>query len=98
MSVKFKIKLTSLIVSFLYVSLGTLTAMVSYPNYEFLGFNYDSYIWLPLAIVTLPVNFLLFILIMVDNSISSILLLQIPIFFICWWMFYKLFKLIFKIK
>ena len=89
---KNKIKLISFIISLVYVFLGTIVVMVSFPKYEMLGFNYDHSLWIPLVIITFPVNILLFGLAMVDNSIPSIIILQTIVLFVCWFTLYKIFK------
>ena len=80
----------SFIISFLYVLMGTITVMVSFPDYAILGFNYDSFLWIPLVILTLPVNILLFGLVIVDTSFLSIFILQSIVFFLAWFVFYKI--------
>ena len=79
------------------VPLGTLPT-ANFPKYSFLGFDYNSPLWIPLVIVTFPVNITLFGLVMVDNSISSILILQTIVFFIIWLTSYKLILYYSKIK
>jgi hypothetical protein len=81
---------TSFGVSLFYVLIGTITVMVSFPDYSILGFDYNSPLWIPLVILTLPVNILLFGLIIVDNSFLSILILQSVVFFVTWFLFYKI--------
>lgn len=80
----------SFIISFIYVLLGTITVMVSFPEYSLLGFDYNSILWIPLVVLTLPVNILLFGLVMVDISFPSIFILQLIIFLITWFAFYKI--------
>lgn len=70
--------------------MGTITVMVSFPDYAILGFNYDSFLWIPLVILTLPVNILLFGLVIVDTSFLSIFILQSIVFFLAWFVFYKI--------
>jgi hypothetical protein len=78
--------------SFLYVFIGTITVMVIFPKYSIMGFDYNSFLWGPMAIFTLPVNCLLFGLVIVDNSILSILLLQTPVFLLTWFLLYKILR------
>ena len=85
-----KIFRNTMIFSLVYVFLGTLTVMVGFPKYEILGFNHNSFLWLPLVVLTLPVNILLFGLIIVDNSLLSIFILQTIVFLILWFVLYKL--------
>lgn|SRR5690606_20122557 len=93
-----KLFYNTLIFSLVYVFLGTLTAMVGFPKYEILGFNHNSFLWLPLVVLTLPVNILLFGLLVVDNSLISIFLLQTIVFFILWFILYMLFLYHLKIN
>ncbi len=67
--------ITSFLISFFYVLLGTIVVVVSFPEYQILGFNHEHPLWLPLVIFTLPVNILLFGLVMVEFSIFYILIL-----------------------
>ena len=64
--------ITSFLISFFYVLLGTIVVVVSFPEYQILGFNHEHPLWLPLVIITLPVNILLFGLVMVEFSIFYI--------------------------
>jgi hypothetical protein len=81
---------TSFGVSLFYVLIGTITVMVSFPDYSIFGFDYNSPLWMPLVILTLPVNILLFGLVIVDNSFLGILILQSIVFFVTWFLFYKI--------
>jgi len=81
----------SFLISFIYVLTGTITVMVGFPKYEIFGFNHNHPLWLYLVIVTLPVNLLLSGLVMVDNSLSAIIILQTIILFICWFLVYIMF-------
>lgn len=81
----------SFLISFLYVLIGTIVVMVSFPKYEIMGFNHNHPLWSYLVIVTLPVNLLLTGLVMVDNSLLAIITLQTIIFFICWFLVYIMF-------
>ncbi len=71
-----KLIIRSFIISFIYVLLGTITVVVSFPKYQIFGFDYNHPLWLPLVIITLPVNILLFGLVMVEFSIFYILILN----------------------
>jgi hypothetical protein len=81
---------TSFVLSLSYVLIGTITVMVSFRDYAILGFDYNSSLWIPLVILTLPMNILLFGLVIVDNSFLSILILQSIVFFVTWFLFYKI--------
>uniref|UniRef100_UPI002620B5F7 hypothetical protein n=1 Tax=Chryseobacterium sp. TaxID=1871047 RepID=UPI002620B5F7 len=70
-----KILFSTMLLSLLYVLLGTLVVLVSFPQYSFMGFDYDSPLWYPLVIFTYPTNVLLFGLVMVDISFLSIFIL-----------------------
>lgn len=80
----------ALIISFFYVLLGTITVMVSFPDYSIMDFDYNSPLWLPLVILTIPVNILLFGLVIVDISFIAIFILQSIVFLITWLVVYKL--------
>jgi hypothetical protein len=80
----------SFIISFFYVLIGTVTVMVSFPDYAILGFDYNSFLWIPLVVLTLPVNILLFGLVIVDTSFLSISILQSIVFFLTWLICYKI--------
>ena len=84
--------------SLIYVLLGTLVVLVSFPEYSLFGFDYNSTLWTPLVIITYPVNILLFGLVMVDVSFLSIFILQTIVFLILWFILYKLVLYYFKIK
>lgn len=84
--------ITSFLISFFYVLLGTIVVVVSFPKYQIFGFDYNHPLWLPLVIITLPVNILLFGLVMVDFSIFYILILQGIILLLCWIVIYFILK------
>lgn len=87
-----KLIIRSFIISFIYVLLGTITVVVSFPKYQIFGFDYNHPLWLPLVIITLPVNILLFGLVMVEFSIFYILILQGIILLLCWTVIYFILK------
>ena len=95
---KNKIKLISFIISFVYVFIGTIVVMVGFPKYEIMGFDYNHPLWNPLVALTYPVNILLFGLVMVDNSISSIIILQTIVLCLFWFILYKILMRIYKRK
>ena len=84
--------ITSFLISFFYVLLGTIVVVVSFPEYQIFGFDYNHPLWLPLVIITLPVNILLFGLVMVEFSIFYILILQGIILLLCWTLIYFILK------
>ncbi len=84
--------ITSFLISFFYVLLGTIVVFVSFPEYQIFGFDYNHPLWLPLVIITLPVNILLFGLVMVEFSIFYILILQGIILLLCWTLIYFILK------
>lgn len=65
--------------------------MASFPKYEIFGFNHNHPLWSYLVLITMPTNLLLFGLVMVDNSLVTIIILQTIIFFIFWFLVYKMF-------
>ena len=87
-----KLIIRSFIISFIYVLLGTITVVVSFPKYQIFGFDYNHPLWLQLVIITLPVNILLFGLVMVEFSIFYILILQGIILLLCWTVIYFILK------
>jgi len=84
--------------SLIYIALGTIAVVVSFPKYSILGFDYNSPLWMPLVIITYPVNITLFGFAMFDNSIFSILIFQIIVFLILWFVLYKLVAYYYNIK
>ena len=93
-----KILFGTMLFSLIYVLLGTLVVLVSFPEYSLFGFDYNSTLWTPLVIITYPVNTLLFGLVMVDVFFLSIFILQTIVFLILWFILYKLVLYYFKIK
>ena len=79
-----KLLLLSFSISLVYVLLGTMVVLVSFPKFQTFGFSHEHPLWLPLVIFTLSVNILLFGLAMVDLSFSSIFILQTIVSLICW--------------
>ena len=90
-----KILTQSFIISFIYVLLGTVTVMSAYPKYQMLGFGYNHFLWFPMFIITLPVNFLLFVCMYSSASVWCIIIPQVLMLMICWILIYVLLK---KIK
>ncbi|PWN71054.1 hypothetical protein C1631_000035 [Chryseobacterium phosphatilyticum] len=93
-----KILFNTMLFSLIYVILGTIAVVVSFPKYSILDFDYNSPLWIPLVVVTFPVNITLFGLVMVDNSFLSIFILQTIVFLILWFILYKLVLYYFKLK
>lgn len=91
-----RILIYSGVISFLYVLLGTLCVMVSFPKYQFFGFSYQHPLWPPLSIFTIPANILLFGLMMVENSLIWIIGLQSIVFLGHWAILYIIMTLIWK--
>ncbi len=90
---KNNLKLISFIISLLYVFVATIVVMVSFSKYEIMGFDHNHPLWIFFAIVTIPANFLLWVLVMVDNSFLSIAILQTIIFLIFWFCLYNAIKM-----
>ncbi|MDQ1086541.1 hypothetical protein [Siphonobacter sp. SORGH_AS_1065] len=84
--------LITFLISLFYVALGTLSVMVIFPKYKFMGFDYNHPLWIPLVIITLPVNILLFGLVMVEKSLLLIGILQTLVLVVFWMAIYYLFK------
>ena len=95
---KNKIKIISFIISLIYVLLGTIVVMVGFPKYEIMGFDHNHPLWSPLVIITIPANIFLFGLVMVDNSILSIIILQTIVFCLFWFILYKILMRIYKVR
>jgi len=87
-----KIKITSLIISFLLIGLGTAIQISNFPAYNYLGFNYNSFFYNFLWWITFPFNVLLFGLLYADklnNIYTCVILLQSAKILIYWWIIYK---------
>lgn len=80
----------SFLIALVYVFIGTLVGISSLPKYFIFEFGYNHTLWLPLLIITLPSNFILFGLLMVSDSVLNILILQTLIFFIIWFLVNKM--------
>ena len=88
--------ITSFLISFFYVLLGTIVVVVSFPEYKILGFKHP--LWLPLVIFTLPANILLFGLMMIEGNFVWIIGLQMLVLLLCWVIVYFILKIIDIIK
>ena len=84
-----KLLLLSFGISLIYVLLGTMVMLVSFPTFHTFGFSHEHPLWLPL-----PVNILLFGLAIVDLSFSSIFILQTIVFLICWGVIHLMIKIL----
>jgi hypothetical protein len=90
---KKKIIIISFIISLLWICLGTLMQISAYPEYNFLGFNYNSFIFNLLYSITFPFNIILFGLMfsdMLSNIYVFIIILQVIKILIYWWLIYKI--------
>ena len=94
-----KIKIASLIISFLWIGLGTLVQLAGYSAYNYLGFDCDSIFYNLLWWLTFPFNVLLFIFLYADklNHIYVILWQLIKIL-IYWWIIYKVWLYLKKVR
>ena len=90
-----KLLLLSFSISLVYVLLGTMVVLVSFPKFQTFGFSHEHPLWLPLVI---PVNILLFGLAMVDLSFSSIFILQTIVFLIYWGIIHLMIKILLSIR
>jgi len=87
-----KIKITSLIISFLWISLGTVIQISAYSTYNYFGFDCNSSFYDFLWWITFPFNILLFGLLFADtlnNIYIFVILLQLIKILIYWWIIYK---------
>jgi hypothetical protein len=87
-----KMKIICLTISFLWIGVGTFIQISAYPTYNYLGFDYDSFIYTFLYLITLPCNILLFGLLYADklpNIYIFIIILQSIKVLIYWWIIYK---------
>ncbi|WOC50902.1 hypothetical protein BPO_0255 [Bergeyella porcorum] len=92
------IKIISFIISFVYVSLGTIVTLSSLPKYQSIfGINSNTLLWEFMIDITLPINLPLYGLLVVEGSIFYILVLQTIVFFICWILAYYFIKMIYKL-
>lgn len=92
MSTVNKTKITSLIISFLWIGLGTLVQLAGYSAYNYLGFEYGSPLYNFLWWITFPFNVLLFVLLYAEkltNIYIYVILLQSTKILIYWWLIYK---------
>jgi hypothetical protein len=92
---KTKIKLITFIISFLWIGLGTLIHISPYPDYNLLGFDYNSLIFNILYWTTFPFNIIFSFLIFTERLSEiyvAVTLLQLIKILIYWLIFYKIFK------
>ncbi len=88
-----KIKIACLIISLLWIGLGTFIQLSGYPDYNYLGFDYNSFIYNFLWWITFPCNIPLFALLYADtlnNIWIFVILIQSVNVLICWWIIYKI--------
>jgi len=88
-----KIKYTCLIISFLWISLGTIIQLSAFPAYNLLGFDYNSFIYNFLWAITFPFNILLCGLLFsetLDKIYIYVIILQSAKVLAYWWIFYKI--------
>lgn len=101
MQKKTKIKIVAFIISFLWIGLGTLMQISSYPTCNLLEFDYNSLIFNILYYITFPFNITLFTLLFFEklNDVFLIVILlqsiKVPIY---WWIFYKIFSASIAVK
>ena len=96
---KTKIKIISFIISFSWIGLGTLMQISSYPTYNFLEFDYNSFVFNLLYYITFPFNIILFVFLFADklsNIYVIVIILQLLQVFFYWWIVYKFLKRIVK--
>lgn len=84
------------IIAFLYVLLGTLCAIVSFPAYKIFGFTYEYQQLSLLGKFTYTANIFLFGLMIVENSLIWIIGLQSIVFLGHWAILYIIMTLIWK--
>ena len=90
-----------LIVSFLWISLGTFIQLSAYPDYNYLGFDYSSFIYNTLWWITIPSNIILWVILFSDilsNIYVLVIFLQLVKVLIYWWIFYKIYLFYSKSK
>ena len=96
-----KAKIISLIISFLWIGLGTVIHISNIPDYNYLRFDYDSPLYNLLWWITFPFNVLLFILLYADNLNNIyiyVILLQFIKILIYSWVIYKVYLYFKKIR
>ena len=91
MEKKTKIKIISFMISFFWIGLGTLVHVSAYPDYNVLGFKYDSFIYIFLWFLTIPSNFILDMILLTTAS-SGVFIFQLVKVLIYWWLIYKILK------
>lgn len=91
-----KLIILSCLISFIYVVLGTISVLTSFPEYEIMGFSYKNPFWIIFVILTLPANILLFGLMMVEGNLLWVIVLQTIVFLIHWGILYIALKLYLK--
>ncbi|MCP9763566.1 hypothetical protein EGI31_11420 [Lacihabitans soyangensis] len=83
----------SFILSFIWIGLGTLMQISSYPRHNFLNFDYNSLIFNSLYFITFPSNILVFVLLFaekLENIYLVLIGLQSIKIFIYWWIIYQI--------
>jgi len=101
MQKKTKIKTISFLISFLWISLGTVVQVSGYHDYNYLGFDYNSFIYNFLWWITFPCNILLFALLYADtlnNIYIFVILLQSVKILLYWWIVYKIWLFVQKVR
>lgn len=96
-----KMKIIYLIISFLWIVLGTFIQLSGYPDYNYWGLDYNSFIYKFLWWVSFPFNILLFVLLYADtlnNIYIFVIFLQSINLLIFWWIIYKLYISFQKVK
>jgi tryptophan-rich sensory protein len=86
-------KTISFIISFFWIVLGTLMQISAYPRYNFLNFDYNSFVFNLLYFITLPFNILVFGLLFTEkfeNIYLVVIILQTIKIFLYWWIIYRI--------
>ena len=94
-------KTNCLIISLLWVILGTFVHLSMFPDYNYLGFDYDSFLYSFLWWITFPFNYILVLLLYstkLDDIYIVVIFLQIVKVLVYWWMLYKIYLFFKKVK
>ena len=90
-----KINIICLIISFLWIGLGTFLQISAYPPYNYFRLDY-SYLYYILYLVTLPSNILLSGMLFTEplkDICTYVILLQSVKLLIYWWFFYTIYRI-----
>ena len=95
-------KIVCFIISLLWVGFGAFIQISAYPDYNYLGFDYNSSIYNVLWWITFPFNILFFTVIFFERLTTSVLvfltILKLANVLVYWVLIHNIFKQKLKIK